>query len=163
MTWEANCEKWPETKAGPVHPVLPFFSVWSWEFLGLLGSSRRQGKTSRYMLKGGAYERQPHRAWSCILMLRGMMESGLQPRLVCLQETVRKPRKCWERNAILRCLFPLFSFRLEQSWCPWISKACKFSIPNRCMWGALGNVNLASGHAGSDSDVLARALRLTSF
>ena len=37
------------------------------------------------------------------------------------------------------------------------------SIPTRGMWGALGNVDLASGPAGSDSDGLGRALRLTSF
>lgn len=37
------------------------------------------------------------------------------------------------------------------------------SIPTGGMWGALENVDLASGPAGSDFDGLGRALQLTSF
>lgn len=177
---QSSCKQWPKTKATSVHPALPFFSLWVWEFPALLESSRGQRQKplgTWWVLQRGRLMkpatwalngiRRCGRAWvGCGLCIWGRSACRRQQEI---KQALGKKRNPLPSQGdvwgllILRCLFPLFPSRHEQSRCPWISKACKYQHPNwRYVWG-LGNVDLASGPADSDSNGLARALQLTSL
>lgn len=100
----------------------------------------------------------------------------LHPRPVCLQETVRKPRSSGQEmqatflyREMFECCsssgvcFPFFPPGMSRVSVLEFQRHASISIPTRGMWGALRNVDLASGPVGSDSDGLGRALQLTSL
>ena len=161
----SSWEKWPKTKASLVCPALSSFSLWSWEFPGLLRSSRAQGENlsvyvrSKCLREVGSWNQQLHPLVPRDMMGELECDEASAPKVSLPAgdsakggEALRK--KCKPLFCTGSCLrvvnpqvsvSPFFPSRREQSWCPWISKACKYQHPNSRYVGGLGECGFGFG------------------